>query len=120
MRLRRHKPPPMRSKARPRPTATTPRRHRARKRPVGTGFFEKKTGQDLPNPDQQLSVVELPGIEPACLPGNLLAERQFHSASFRFSPARYLRLRSRVLTASRAVTHRRELPVHPPGVAGIT
>src|SRR5258705_4809581 len=40
MRLRRHKPPPMRSKARPRPTATRPRRHRAR---------NDRSGQDSSN-----------------------------------------------------------------------
>lgn len=46
--------------------------------------------------------VELPGIESACLPGDLPSERQFRSVSFRFSPAHYLRFRSRVLTASKA------------------
>ena len=40
MRLRRHKPPPMRSKARPRPTAPRPRRHRAR---------NDRSGQDSSN-----------------------------------------------------------------------
>lgn len=30
--------------------------------------------------------VELPGIETACLPGNLPSERQFRSVSFRFVP----------------------------------
>ena len=45
--------------------------------------------------------VELPGIEP--LPDQAIgsSELQVHSISFRFSPARYLRVRSRVLTASR-------------------
>ena len=47
--------------------------------------------------------VELPGIEPVALPGLLPAELQFHSASFRFSPARHLSFHSRGLTASRAV-----------------
>jgi hypothetical protein len=47
--------------------------------------------------------VELPGIEPACLPGNLPSERLFSSVSFRFSPSRYLRFLSRVLTASRVI-----------------
>jgi hypothetical protein len=46
-------------------------------------------------------VVELPGIEPASLPGNLPSELQVRSVSVRFIPARYLRFRSRVLTASR-------------------
>jgi hypothetical protein len=47
--------------------------------------------------------VELPGIEPDALPGLLPSELLFRYISFQFSPARYLRLRSRVLTASRAV-----------------
>ena len=55
-------------------------------------------------------LVELPGIEPDALPGLLPSELPFRSVSFRFSPARYLRFRSRVLTASRAVTYRRKLP----------
>ena len=44
--------------------------------------------------------VELAGIEPAARPGNMSSELQVHSISFRFSPARYLRFRSRVLTPS--------------------
>jgi hypothetical protein len=55
--------------------------------------------------------VELPGIEPDALPGNMLPELPVRSVSVRFSPALYLRVRSRVLTASRAVTYRRELPI---------
>jgi hypothetical protein len=55
--------------------------------------------------------VELPGIEPAALPALLSAELQFHYASSRPSPVRYLRFRFRTLTASRAVTYRRGLPV---------
>ena len=46
-----HKPPPMRSKARPRPTATRPRRHRARNDRSRTGFFESRSmqmGTDVP------------------------------------------------------------------------
>ena len=35
--------------------------------------------------------VELPGIEPELLPGEMLSELQFHYVSVRFSPARYLR-----------------------------
>jgi hypothetical protein len=46
--------------------------------------------------------VELPGIEPDALPGLLLPEMPFRYVSFPFSPVRYLRFRSRVLTASRA------------------
>jgi hypothetical protein len=42
--------------------------------------------------------VELPGIEPDGLPGNMPSELPVHSVSFRFSPARYLRIRFRVLT----------------------
>jgi hypothetical protein len=34
--------------------------------------------------------VELPGIEPECLPGNMHSELQFRSGSIRFSPVRYL------------------------------
>jgi hypothetical protein len=47
--------------------------------------------------------VELPEIETASLPGVLASELPVHSVSFRFIPARYLRLCFRVLTASRAV-----------------
>jgi hypothetical protein len=49
--------------------------------------------------------VELPRIETDALPGNMGSELPFRSISFRLSPARYLRLRSQVLTASRAVTY---------------
>ena len=45
--------------------------------------------------------VELPGIEPVSLPGNMPSELQIRSVSVRFSPTRYLRFRSRVLTPSR-------------------
>jgi hypothetical protein len=48
-------------------------------------------------------LVQLPGIEPASLPGLLPSELLFRYVSFRFVTVRYLRLRSRVLTASRAV-----------------
>ena len=44
--------------------------------------------------------VELPGIEPDALPGLLPSELPVRSVSVRFSTARYLRFRSRVLTAS--------------------
>jgi hypothetical protein len=52
------------------------------------------------------SVVELPGIEPASLPGSMPSELQAHSVSVRFSTGRYLRFGSRTLTASRAITNR--------------
>jgi hypothetical protein len=54
-------------------------------------------------------LVELPGIEPDALPGNMRSELPVRSISFRFSPARYLRFRSRVLTASRGITN---FPAH--------
>jgi len=41
------------------------------------------------------------GIEPELLPGRMHSERRFHSVSFRFGPVRYVRIRFRVLTASR-------------------
>ena len=47
--------------------------------------------------------MELPIIEPASLPSLLPSELLFRYVSFRFVTVRYLRLRSRVLTASRAV-----------------
>ncbi len=46
-------------------------------------------------------LVEQPGIEPASLPGNMPSELQLRFISFQFSPGRYQRFRSRVLTASR-------------------
>jgi hypothetical protein len=49
--------------------------------------------------------VELPGIEPAALPGLLPSELPVRYVSFPFSPARYLPFRSRVLTASTVVTN---------------
>jgi hypothetical protein len=52
-------------------------------------------------------LVEPPGIETDSLPGILASERPVRSISVPFSPTRYLRIRSRVLTASRAVTYRR-------------
>jgi hypothetical protein len=54
-------------------------------------------------------LVELPGIEPAALPGIMPAELQIRYVSFRFSAVRYLRFRSRVLTPSRAVNPRDRL-----------
>src|SRR5271166_4105820 len=64
---------------------------------------EKKTGQNLWFWPVGFSV-ELPGIEPAALPGFFRPELQFRYVPFRFSPARYLRFCPRVLTASRAVS----------------
>jgi hypothetical protein len=52
------------------------------------------------------TVLELRGLEPLTLPAEILYELRFRSVSFRFIPARYLRFRFRVLTASRAVTYR--------------
>lgn len=54
--------------------------------------------------------MELPEIETDALPGLLRPELAIRSDSVQFSTARYLRFRSRALTASRAVTYRRELP----------
>jgi len=45
----------------------------------------------------QLSLVELPGIEPEPLPGKIQSELPVRSISIQFSPARYLRFRFRVL-----------------------
>jgi hypothetical protein len=50
-------------------------------------------------------LVELPGIEPAALPGLLPSDLAFRYVPFQFIPVRYLRLRFRVLTASRAATY---------------
>jgi hypothetical protein len=46
-------------------------------------------------------MVELRGFETQLLPGEILSDLQVHSVSFQFSPGRYQRFRSRVLTASR-------------------
>ena len=48
--------------------------------------------------------VQLPGIEPAALPGIMPFERRFPYVSFQFSPVRYLRFRFRVLTASSLIS----------------
>jgi hypothetical protein len=50
------------------------------------------------------SPVELPGIEPDALPGKMHPDLPGRYVSFQFSPVRYLRFRSRVLTASRRIT----------------
>jgi len=55
-------------------------------------------------------LVELPGNETEHLPGKMLSDLGFRSISFQFGTARYLRFRFRVLTASRALASRRELP----------
>jgi hypothetical protein len=49
--------------------------------------------------------VELPGIEPELLQGKMHSELLFRSVWFRFSPARYLPFRFRVLTASMLTTY---------------
>jgi hypothetical protein len=56
--------------------------------------------------------VELPGIEPDALPGKMHPDLPVRYFSFRFSPVRYLRSHSRVLTASRAVTYPIDLVSH--------
>ena len=48
--------------------------------------------------------VELPGIEPAALPGKMPSDLTVRYVSFRFNTARYLRIPIQVLTASRAVS----------------
>jgi hypothetical protein len=64
--------------------------------------MKTKTGQSSMVLASYFSV-ELPGIEPELLPGKMHSELLFRYVSFPFSPARYLRLCFRVLTASRAV-----------------
>jgi len=54
--------------------------------------------------------VGLPGIEPAALQGIMPSDLQVHSVSVRFSPARYLRFCSRVLTASSVKTQQENQP----------
>jgi hypothetical protein len=49
-------------------------------------------------------LVELWGIEPPPLPAEMRPELPFRSVPVRFDPIHYLRFRSRVLTASRAVS----------------
>jgi hypothetical protein len=56
-------------------------------------------------------MVELRRFAPQLLPAEIPLDLQIRSVSFRFVPARYLRFRSRVLTASRAATDFPELPV---------
>jgi hypothetical protein len=58
-------------------------------------------------------LVELPGIEPASLPGDIHAELQLRYISIQLSPARYLWFRFRVLTASRAATDFNASFLHP-------
>jgi len=50
-----------------------------------------------------LILVELRGFEPLPLSAEIPFDLQVRSGSFRFIPARYLRFRSRVLTASRVI-----------------
>jgi hypothetical protein len=47
--------------------------------------------------------VELPGLETDALPGKMHSGLLFRYVSFPFSPARYLRFRFRISTASRVV-----------------
>ena len=75
---------------------------------VGTAVTSLLTDVDVVTPPTDigriaaaLSLVELPGIEPESLPGVLHSELRFRYISFQFSPIRYLRFCSRVLTASR-------------------
>jgi hypothetical protein len=70
---------------------------------------ENENWPDLSGLASQHSVVELPGIETDALPGNLPADLPIRSVSFRFSPARYLRIPFRDLTASR-LDHRGSEP----------
>jgi hypothetical protein len=55
-------------------------------------------------PSDLLFLVELPGIKPDALPGKMHPDLPVRYVSFQFSPVRYLRFRSRVLTASRRLT----------------
>src|SRR6516162_7810148 len=66
-------------------------------------FEWKKSLATTHGPASSFSV-ELPGIEPAALPGHMPSELRFRYVSVRFGPARYLRFRSRALTASRRIT----------------
>ena len=63
-------------------------------------------------------MVELPGIEPAALPGHMLPELRFRYASVRFSPLVACGLGSRVLTGSRAFTYHVNLLQTPAGSSG--
>lgn len=55
------------------------------------------------------SRVELTGFEPQVVPAEKRSELQVRSVSFQFNPARYLRFRFRILTASRAADSVRSL-----------
>jgi hypothetical protein len=61
--------------------------------------------------------VELPGIEPASLPGLLPSELQFRYVSFPFSTVRYLRFHFRVLTASRGQLYCGDVHLHHRSIA---
>jgi hypothetical protein len=67
-------------------------------------LMRKKTGQDFYVLTRPFSV-ELPGIETAALPGLLASEQAIRSVWFRFLPVNYLRFRSGVLPASRALSY---------------
>jgi hypothetical protein len=91
----------------PRPALGRRRGHQTRtgSAHVETWRFHARAGGEPAQPSWALNV-ELPGIEPASLRGNMPSELPVRSISVRFNPSRYLRFRSRVLTASRAViTH---------------
>ena len=49
-------------------------------------------------------LVELPGIEPASLPGQMPSEMRFRYVSFQFVPGEYLQVSVRLLTPSRGIT----------------
>ena len=76
------------------PGQTRTGRSRSTARPQGD-----RTTPSPTKPGHTFSV-ELPGIEPELLLGKIHSELLFRSVWFRFSPARYLRFRFRVLTAS--------------------
>ena len=59
--------------------------------------------------DLGISVVELPGIEPVSLPGQMPSEMRLRYVSFQFVPAEYLQVSVRLLTPSRGIT---TLPAH--------
>ena len=69
---------------------------------VGEMFMEKENWPELVALTSIFSV-ELPGIEPAALPGLLPSDLPVRYVSMRLSTSRYLRIRSQVLTASRAL-----------------
>jgi hypothetical protein len=75
--------------------------------PITSGDSRRTAVRDIDSPAASASCspgtshVELRGLEPPLLTGKIAAYLRFRSNAFRFSPARYLPFRSRVLTASR-------------------